>query len=115
MPASTLPDSRPSLREATQAPGTTEVLPVSCDREAALRSLDTQVTATVTFINHTERPMKVYWLNYSGERELYLTLEANQTVVQQTFVNHPWVVTDSANQCVGIYLPLSGSDRAILR
>jgi TIR domain/VHL beta domain len=114
-PASRLPDSRPALHEATQVPGTTELSPVSCDREADLQSIDGLVTATITFINRTERPMKVYWLNYSGERVLYYTLKANQTAVQQTFVTHPWVVTDSANQCVGIYLPTSGSNQAILR
>jgi hypothetical protein len=114
-PASTLPDARPPSHKPAQVPDTTDLSPVSCDREADLRSPSGFTTATVTFGNHTERPMKVYWLNYSGERELYFTLEANQTVVQQTFVNHPWVVTDSANQCVGIYIPISGSNQAILR
>ncbi len=114
-PASTLPDSTPPLREATQAPGTTELLPVSCDREAALRSLDTQLAATVTFINRTQRPVNVYWLDHSGKRVLYFKLKANETAVQETYITHPWVVTDSANQCVGIYLPVSESNRAILR
>jgi hypothetical protein len=71
-----------TYRAATQASGTTEISPFSCDREISLRSIDGATSVIVTFINRAVRPRKLYWLSYSGARVLYYTLKPNESIVQ---------------------------------
>lgn len=40
-------------------------------RAAPLRSLQSSVPAVVTFRNELDRDVKIYWINYSGDPELF--------------------------------------------
>lgn len=44
----------------------------------------------VTMRNDSGRTVDLCWLDFSGQRKLYHTLEPGQSVVQHTFVGHDW-------------------------
>lgn len=83
----------------------TVVPPISCSEENILRSEGTKTPASIGFVNTGSRTLRVYWLNHDGNRVLYGTLENGQVLGLQTFLTHPWVIADTSDVCIGIYLP----------
>jgi hypothetical protein len=76
----------------------------SCDAEANYASRPSNESTGIAFVNRGDKPVKVYWLNFQGERKLYnkyLAPGAKHT--QQTFVGHNWLITTLTEQCIGIY------------
>jgi len=59
---------------------------------------------TVTFLNETNGPVTIYWLDYQGRHIAYKTLLAGQNAHQPTYAGHAWIVTDSAGNCLGYLL-----------
>jgi von Hippel-Lindau disease tumor supressor len=53
--------------------------------------------------------VRVYWLDFSGVRILYGMLAVNQSLSEQTYPAHPWVITYTKDECKAIYL--AGSQR----
>jgi TIR domain/VHL beta domain len=51
--------------------------------------------ATISWLNSTKSTAKIYWLTYSGARDLYDTLAPGQSYSQQTYVGHRWLVVES--------------------
>lgn len=47
--------------------------------------------------------MQLFWLDYNGRRQPYLTLAPGETGVQPTFFSHPWLVADMSGRCVAVY------------
>lgn len=85
---------------------------LSCADESGLRSKNANRKAEITFatpFGGAHNKYDLYWINYEGDRELYNTIYVGQSVVQPTFMGHPWVVTvtgaDGGEECYGIYLP----------
>lgn len=77
--------------------------PQSCDAEASYASQPSNESTGITFVNHGENPVKVYWLNFQGGRVLYKSLPPGGGYTQQTFIGHNWIVTTSTEQCIGIF------------
>ena len=78
----------------------------ACTLEPSLRSIEGTVPTSIRFVNQTAGPVKVYWIDYEGHRVLYNgALGAEQSYDQQTWLTHPWVVTDATGACLGIWLP----------
>ncbi|WP_088241325.1 hypothetical protein [Calothrix rhizosoleniae] len=76
-----------------------------CPAESESRSISGKVATNVTFANKSSKKVKVYWLDYSGKRTFYKTLKSGTSYKQQTYVTHPWVVTDTSENCLGVYYP----------
>jgi hypothetical protein len=49
--------------------------------------------------------LRIYWINYDGMRQLYAVAAPHQSHRQQTYVTHPWVLTDEHENCVAVFLP----------
>jgi len=75
----------------------------SCSQERSLRSTDDAVRTDIEFVNESGSSKRVYWLTYTGERQLFTTLPTGWYQVIHTYVTHPWVVTDEAGTCIAIY------------
>jgi hypothetical protein len=75
----------------------------TCDAEADYASQPSRESTGITFVNRSGSLVKVYWLNFRGERILYKSLPPGGQLVQQTFVGHNWLVTSSTEQCIGIF------------
>ncbi len=58
---------------------------------------------TIKFVNHTAGPVKLFWLDASGDRNSYGTIEANKDQEQSTHVGHVWLVTDNADRPLGTF------------
>ncbi len=86
----------------------TALTALPCSLESSLMSLNSNVSTTLDFENQTTQTVQVYWLNFMGARVLYYTLPPGMGYVQQTFVTHPWVITDSSNTCIEIFEPVNG-------
>jgi hypothetical protein len=81
--------------------------------EGTIGSINSKIAAELTFVNQSGRTIKVYWLDYGGTRKHYRTLAKGESYVQQTFVSHPWVVTDEDDNAWYVYFP-EGQPRTIL-
>lgn len=70
---------------------------------------------TMTFKNYRGSRVRIYWIDFEGSRKLYAYIESGQSVVQPTFLTHPWVVTDDGGRCLGLYLPEESNRDVLIR
>lgn len=84
----------------------------SCSDEPQLISGPGVFAATIQFINSTDKTVRVYWRNYNGQRVRYSVLTPGNQYTQPTFASHVWVITDTTDQCLAIFVPGSGANRA---
>jgi hypothetical protein len=122
-PLVVLPRKNPAddlAKQATRPAGNEPSLPnavsfkklsplANCDDEQ-LRSLEGSVQTYIRFDNYLSEAVNLYWLNYEGVRVLYASLQPGRSLLQQTYVTHPWVVTkkdvgSGAEECVAIFQP----------
>lgn len=80
---------------------------ISCEAEDKLRSLSSDVSTNIRLINLKNFRVKAYWIDFRGIRQHYFDLEPNEVRDQQTFVSHPWLVTEAGDNqpCIKIFLP----------
>lgn len=94
--------------------------PAPCDLEGTIKSENSRSATSVTFVNQTDVAVRTYWLNFNGHRVYYRDIPAGESYTQQTFVTHPWVITNSdpeqgAGHCIGLFLPTTSPSAAIVR
>jgi hypothetical protein len=93
---------------------TTDTEKKSCADESRLKSINSKVSTFVTFKNQSSQVIKTYWLDYHGKRKHYKTLSPSQQHRQQTYVTHPWVITDENDQCLGIVMPKATESEVVI-
>ena len=71
-----------------------------CDSRTSLRSSSGEEPVQLRFANQTNRTVQVYWVDYTGALQLYQRLVPGQQYTQPTFRTHPWVILDSAGDCL---------------
>jgi TIR domain-containing protein/von Hippel-Lindau disease tumor suppressor protein len=76
-----------------------------CAEEGQIKSIDGKQPTVITFSNDSGSPVRQYWLDYSGQRKFYSTIKQGESHTQPTFFTHPWMITDSVDKCIAIYLP----------
>jgi hypothetical protein len=89
------------------------LMPLACSTENTLQSTG-NVATNVEFVNGTQSVANVYWLDGSGNRQLYKSLNPFEGYIQSTFVGNFWVMTNTSNQCLEIYSTTPNLGRAIL-
>jgi hypothetical protein len=76
-------------------------------------SLPSEVPATIHFANSAFRTLKIYWLDFKGNRKLYKTLRHGQDYVQPTYAKHMWIAVDETGTCVdGAFIAKPGENLA---
>lgn len=75
----------------------------SCESESQRKSLNGDTPTSFNFRNESRGPVQVFWLDYQGLRKLYHTLAPGQSYFQQTYLTHPWVITDTQNNCLMVF------------
>ncbi len=63
--------------------------------ESGLCSVDTGITATVTFSNASTQPVDLFWVDYACGEAYFATIQPGQSFIQSTFAGHPWHIRDS--------------------
>ncbi|MEA5618208.1 hypothetical protein VB711_10225 [Cronbergia sp. UHCC 0137] len=76
-----------------------------CESESVSISRSGKIATEITFINQRSTPVKLFWLDYSGQRKFYGLITPSNKITQSTYVTHPWVITDSIDNCQGVYYP----------
>jgi hypothetical protein len=89
-----------------------KVSPLPDCNEKQLRSIEGSIPTFIRFDNYMKETVNLYWLNYEAERVFYASLQPGRSLLQQTYVTHPWVVTKKSTgaqpeQCVAIFQPAS--------
>jgi hypothetical protein len=75
----------------------------SCDAEANDASRPSSELTDIALVNRGGKPVKVYWLNFHGQRVLYKYLPPGGQLTQKTFIGHNWLVATLNEQCVEIF------------
>lgn len=65
-----------------------------------LRSQQSQVPSIITFSNELDTPVKIYWINYSGDAEFYANIPPAGWWAVDSFESHPWRVVDARTGAV---------------
>lgn len=76
-----------------------------------LRSTQGIRETSITFINKTQHPVMIFWIDYAGKEQFYRTLVASESYEQPTFVTHPWVVRESSRRAVLLTLVADATPR----
>jgi len=91
-------------------PPVTPPLPVAqaggdyaCAEENVLFSQRTDIQSRLIFSNALSQSVQLFWLDYDGRRQAYMSLTPGETGVQPTFFTHTWLVADSSGRCLSIY------------
>lgn len=85
-----------------------------CSQEHGLRSLAGTTSTAITFVNNSATTIRTYWIDYQGTRKFYAEVQPGRSYVQQTYLTHPWVVTNSQEDCLGVYMPNPSPRRIVI-
>ena len=80
----------------------TEPTESGCPQEGHIKSPSSFDKASVTFDNQTVEDLKVYWIDFQGNRKFYSNLKAHSKYDQATWIGHVWVVVDAGGRCVNL-------------
>jgi hypothetical protein len=75
--------------------GLKRLVPLDCEQENVLRSANFDTKTIISFKNSRSRPVKLYWIDYDGDRLFIELLNPGETKSQRSFLTHMFVVTDS--------------------
>ena len=73
-----------------------QLTPLSPAAAFALKSENSGVSTYIKFVNAYGAKVDIYWINYNGQAVFFGSLDPGQSVVQQTYLTHPWVIYDQA-------------------
>jgi len=75
------------------------------ERKRVAYSVSGDYETSITFHNRSLAVRRIYWLDYQGQRKLYKELLAGQQQRLNTYLTHPWLVTDGNDRALDIYYP----------
>jgi hypothetical protein len=90
--------SSSDVRQCTELPSAR-----NCTEEMNFASIPSRDRTGMTFVNRSDKPIKLYWLDFRAMRTLYRFLPPGDKVSQATFIGHNWLVSTLADQCIGIF------------
>jgi uncharacterized protein YkwD len=92
-----------------------ELSPSGYTLTSSVRSVAGTTGTSIEFVNQTAGVISLSWINYQGGAVLYRSLQPGQDDVEQTYVTHPWLVTDAYGLSLGIYTATERPGRAVIR
>ncbi|MFD5813973.1 protein kinase [Streptomyces sp. NPDC127038] len=103
-----------SLSTAQRPTGWVPLPPLSPAEEQTLRSTDSDISTQIEFVNQRRQAVRICWLDYQGSRTFYTQLAPGMSYVQQTYVSHPWIITDTAENPIVIFHPTAAPGQAAI-
>lgn len=102
------PQNPPALPFAQAPPRPTDS---ACPPPGSVRSMNSDQIADIQFVNNTRGVLRIYWLDFQGQRKFYKELKPGEDYVQQTFATHPWIAIDQQESCQGgVFFPNPGDN-----
>jgi hypothetical protein len=86
-----------------------------CGTEDRFRSVEEIQATQIEFSNQHSSPVRLYWLDHQGQRNLIATIDQGRQLTQRTFGTYPWLITDVADKCLAIYLSEIGASEFVIR
>ena len=68
----------------------------------------------IHFENKSGKKVKVYWISYEGNRQLYAELAPEATRRQNTYDNNTWLITDQNDSALGHFICGAQEGRAVI-
>ena len=60
--------------------------------------------ARIDFVNNMPFPIKLYWVDFRGKKELYTTLPRDSVVSHHSYVNHVWLATTLEGEPISYFV-----------
>lgn len=98
----TVPGGPAAPAPATQA---------DCSSYGSARSVSGDVPQQVTFSNTADAARVLFWIDYQGQPTQIAILEPGLWVTIDTYLTHPWLITDMTGTCQQVMHPQAGQDR----
>jgi hypothetical protein len=92
-----------------------DLKPLDASQESSLRSINARNDTSIRFVNASGEVRRVYWIDYSKHRQLYAILQPWQAYTQPSYLTMPWVVTNTADQAIEIFLSGERLATAVMR
>ena len=80
---------------------------IACSAARSLRSQNSGSPTQMTFVNTSGEGRAILWIGFDGRTKQYAHLNPGQRFTVNTFVTHPWMVTNGPGDCIAIYMPRS--------
>eukprot|EP01120_Amphizonella_sp_Union-15-10_P001851 TRINITY_DN11994_c0_g1_i1.p1 TRINITY_DN11994_c0_g1~~TRINITY_DN11994_c0_g1_i1.p1 ORF type:complete len:337 (-),score=45.53 TRINITY_DN11994_c0_g1_i1:16-1026(-) len=64
------------------------------------KSIDSNISTCLVFVNSTKHRVEIYWRNFRGQLQFYMTLLPGEDYIQQTYVSHPWQIHLYNGKCL---------------
>ncbi|MGD9543255.1 MAG: hypothetical protein AB7F41_05390 [Methylocystis sp.] len=72
------------------------------------RSQNSDVATTITFVNQSGEYRGIYWKDFSGGDKSYGGLNPGESKTINTFLTHPWEITNGPGDCLQVVFPRRG-------
>ncbi len=95
------------VASAVNAPLPAAAGDIPCSAAQSLRSQNSAQPTQMTFVNRTGEGRAILWIGFDGRTKQYAYLNPGQSFLVNTFVTHPWMVTNGPGDCIDIYMPRS--------
>jgi hypothetical protein len=106
----TAPGAAPAADEASMpnVSASREVPDPPCRNRKNVRSMVSEEKTKLTFINRSGATRNIMWLDFASNAKSFGRLKNGEQIELDTFVTHPWMVTNSSGACLQIVEPDSG-------
>ena len=82
--------------------------PLSVSSTLDLRSQNFNTPTSIVFVNDYGKEIVIHWVNYTGQLVFYSFLAPGDHYIQQTYLTHPWLVTDqTTGRAIEGFLPIA--------
>ncbi|MGE5294457.1 MAG: DPP IV N-terminal domain-containing protein [Solirubrobacterales bacterium] len=68
----------------------------------------------ITFVNRTDGPVDIHWVDSEGQRQRYATVDAGGQHRQHTYAGHVWLVTNKEGQTLGVFVAAEEAGDAVI-
>ncbi len=89
--------------------------PEGCKGMGTLRSQNSDTPANMRFVNQRDAAIRTFWLDFDGAARFYAQIDPGDTLLQPTYLTHPWIIMDQAGKCTGPYMPRKGLRVVVIR
>lgn len=72
------------------------------------------VNTEVVFENKSGRTIKLYWITYDNQLQLYATLKADEVHRQNTYADNTWLIADEDDKPLGYFVVAEKLARAVI-
>lgn len=82
---------------------------------SAVEIPDDGAATRIAFVNSSDAPVIVSWLDYDGKQTPYATVQPGETYTQDTYAGHAWLTTRADGSVIALYRPTDQPGRAVIR